>query len=265
LGDGPTSSIHAPRGSRRWLRYGSVAVAALGIGVAVGSWRPRPVVEAPKSSLFLGSEPAGARVEVDGKTVDETTPTLIRWSGAGRHTVKLHKEGYGDLERTVNIADGERALLDITLPPRTHRVEVKTAPPGARVYLDSHGVQGVTPTMMTVVDDDFHEILVERSGYETLSYSLKPEDRRAEILLTLEPEQKPRGTLVVDANGAAEVWIDGVFTGFTTPTLGLQVTTGEHKVQLFEPGGLQSPVAKVTIKKGEIQYLTLPLGKEPQK
>jgi serine/threonine protein kinase len=262
--DVPTGSISSPRKSRSWPRYAVVALAALAIGVAGASFRPRRRVTVGSSSLFLGTEPAGAHVEVDGRVLDETTPTMIRWSGAGRHNVKLHKEGYGDVERTVAIADGERTLLDITLPPRSHQIEVKTAPPGARVYLDGRGVQGATPTVMMVVDDDFHEILVERAGYETLSYSLKPEDHRSEILLTLEPERQPRGTLVVDTNGAAEVWLDDVFTGFTTPTLGLQVAAGEHKVQLFDAGGLKSPVTKVTVKAGDTQYLMLPLLKEAQ-
>ena len=114
------------------------------------------------------------------------------------------------------------------MPASSHRVEVKTAPPAATVYLDGHIVAGTTPTIMDVVDDDFHEVRVERAGYETLTEALKPEDRQSELMLTLEPEKAPRGVLMVDSDGAAEVWIDGVNTDYLTPTLGLHVPVGDH-------------------------------------
>jgi hypothetical protein len=254
-------ALAAPPAKRAWPTYLVIAAASLAIGVAGGLWRGHrggePVLP---SALFVGTQPAGAQVEVDGRKLAETSPTVIRWGAGGRHTVKLHKDGYGDVERSVSVGNGERSLVDIALPPRSHQVEVKTAPPGATVYLDGKGVQGYTPTMMTVVDDDFHEVRVERGGYETLTYSLKPEDRRNEILLTLEPEKQPRGSLVVDSNGAAEVWIDGVYTGFVTPTIGMQVLAGEHTLQLFASGGIQSPKTKLTIKTGETTYVTLPLA-----
>ena len=57
------------------------------------------------------------------------------------------------------------------------------------------------------------------------------------LTLALAPERQPRGTLLVDANTAAEVWIDGIDTGYTTPTLGIHEPLGEHIVEVRDGAG----------------------------
>src|SRR4030095_16997810 len=106
---------------------------------------------------------------------------------------------------------------------------------------------------------------VERGGYETLTYSITPEDRQTELSFTLEPEKESRGTISVESNGAAEVWLDGVYTGFDAPTLGFRVPVGPHNVELRDSSGARSAPARITIGKGETMHLTLSLtGRKPR-
>ena len=67
---------------------------------------------------------------------------------------------------------------------------------------------------------------------ETMVRALKPEDHDPTVTLALQPERRPRGTLVVEAQDVAEVWLDGMPTGLTTPTLGFHVATGDHVLEL---------------------------------
>ena len=73
------------------------------------------------------------------------------------------------------------------------------------------------------------------------------------------PEKQPRGTLLVDANTAAEVWIDGVDTGYTTPTLGIHVALGEHMVEVRDGAGHKA-TSKVNVLQGQTVRLLLSPG-----
>jgi hypothetical protein len=230
-----------------------VAIAALVIALAggVALWRWRHAPKRPRALLVVTSQPADARVTVDGRTLAEATPAALRDLPAGAHTVRISKSGYADVERTLTTGDGERAAIDVALPPQTRRVEVQTTPDGASLYVDGHLVPGTTPTTVALTIDDFHELRAERDGYETLVRALKPEDDAPSVLLNLSPERRPRGTLVVEAQDVAEVWVDGVPTGLTTPTLGFHVATGEHTIELRTASGERSAPKKVRVAQGQ--------------
>ena len=102
-------------------------------------------------------------------------------------------------------------------------------PAGAIVYVDGQLVAGKTPMTVALTDDDYHALRVEKPGYETVH--AQAQARRDGALPPVVPRRRrrqPRGTLFVDAAGPAEVWIDGQYSGFMTPTPGLRVTAGEH-------------------------------------
>jgi hypothetical protein len=228
------------------------------VGGGVAGWALRSRSRALSSGILIATDPAGASVEIDGRRIAETTPTAIVGLPAGSHVVRLHLDGHGDVERRVSFAAGERALVDVAMPARNRRVEVKTAPAGAMIFVDGKLVTGSTPTLMIITEDDFHELRAERNGYEPLTYFLKPEDHQTVLELTLEPEKEPRGMLSVDGPIAAEVWLDDSFTGFTAPTLGFRVRVGDHVVEL-RSGDLRSAATKVSVHQGESLHLTLSL------
>ena len=178
--------------------------------------------------------------------------------------MRIEKAGYAAVERTLTTAAGERAALDVALPPQTRRVEVQTTPDGASLYVDGSLVPGTTPTTVALTIDDFHELRAERDGYETLVRALKPEDHDPVVTLSLSPERHPRGTLVVEAQDMAEVLVDGVPTGLTTPTLGFHVATGDHTIELRAPVvGERSAPKKVRV--GQGQTLRCPCRSLPAK
>jgi hypothetical protein len=82
------------------------------------------------------------------------------------------------------------------------------------------------------------------------------------IQVTLDAERQPRGTLLVDSNGIAEVWIDGAFSGFTTPTVDLRVPIGVHTVEVHADG-VRSPGRRITVRQGQTIRLLFQLTAEP--
>jgi cytoskeletal protein RodZ len=66
------------------------------------------------NSLIVTSDPAGARVTVDGIGWG-TTPVTIRLLAPGEKTIRVIKDGYASEERTVRITDGRSASVHVPL------------------------------------------------------------------------------------------------------------------------------------------------------
>jgi tRNA A-37 threonylcarbamoyl transferase component Bud32 len=260
---GGAAAVHAsPSAPQRargrlplWL-----AAAALG-GLLVGVAAIRLGSGSGGSALLLASRPAGAKVEIDGRAADETTPTMVTGLQPGAHTIRFLRDKLQPVERQVSLAAGERAVVNVAMPPPTRRVEVRSVPEGASVFLDNRLVVGVTPTTVDVTGDDFHELRLEKAGYETATRGLTPDDKDPSLSVPLSSERLPRATLFVDSNSASAVWIDGVDTGYTTPTLGIRELPGEHRVEVHDGSARASTVVKLS--QGQTMRLLLSAGKNP--
>jgi hypothetical protein len=72
-------------------------------------------VAAPAATeLIVATEPAGARVTVDGIGWG-VTPVTIRYLPPGNKRIRVSKEGYATAEREVWVAEGDRKTTDIRL------------------------------------------------------------------------------------------------------------------------------------------------------
>jgi tRNA A-37 threonylcarbamoyl transferase component Bud32 len=238
-----------------------IAVVGVSAGFAVSRlMRPAPA-KLEGGGILVVTRPAGATISIDGQPFSEASPTMVPNLGPGAHTVTLKKGKLGTVERQVTLNVGERAVVNVVLPPASHKVEVRSVPEGATVFLDGRVAVGETPTTIEVTDDDFHELKVEKASYETATRALTPDDHDPVLTLPLPPEKQPRGTLLVDSNTAAEVWIDGIDTGYTTPTLGIHQPLGHHVIEVRDGAGHKA-TAQVNLEQGQtIRLLLSPGGK----
>ena len=266
--DIPRSTQRVPPAlASRWTARISWPLVALLVAIVGGGagflfsrmTKPAPVAAPVGGGILVVTRPAGASIDVDGTPFGETSPTMVPNLGAGAHTIKLRKGKLGVVERQVTLAAGEHAVVNVVLPPASHKVEVRSVPEGATVYLDDRVAVGETPTTIEVTDDEFHELKVVKVGYETGTRALTPDDHDPVLTMALPAERQPRGTLLVDANTAAEVWMDGVDTGYTTPTLGIHVPLGEHMVEVRDGAGHKA-TAKVQVQQGQTIRLLLSPG-----
>jgi hypothetical protein len=232
------------------------AVAVLGLLGGFGLGRmSRRMGGANRGALIIASRPPGANVVVDGRSLEETTPTVAQGLGAGRHTVHLQHGKLAAVERQVELQPGERQVVDVALPPSSRRVEVRSVPEGATVFLDGRLAVGVTPTTVDITEDDFHELRLEKTGFEAGTRALGPDDHDAVVSLALQPERQPRATLYVDANTAGAVFIDGIDTGYVTPTIGIHLQPGPHLIEVRD--GAARASRQVTLVQGHTERLLL--------
>ena len=266
IGDVPGTSTHRMAQASGWSTRVSwpvvialVAIVGTGASFAFSRLNRPAALPAQAGAILVVTRPAGAQIDIDGKPFPEPSPTMVANLTAGAHTIKLRKGKLGVVERQVSLQTGEHAVVNVVLPPASHKVEVRSVPEGATVYLDGRVAVGETPTTIEVTDDEFHELRVEKTGYEVATRALTPDDHDPTLALSLAAEPQPRGTLLVDANSAAEVWIDGVDTGYTTPTLGIHQPLGEHIVEVRDGAGHRAS-SKVTLTQGQTIRLLLSPG-----
>ena len=106
---------------------------------------------------------------------------------------------------------------------------------------------------------------MEKAGYETLLKAITPDDKSPQVSWQLLPERQPRGTLWIDANRASSVFLDGNDTGMVTPTIGIRVAPGPHRVELRDASGEKGPSAQVHLNQGETRHLDIGLRQEKTK
>jgi hypothetical protein len=246
------------------------AAFAVGVAVTAAGWTfrnarrpvvapaPAPVAAAAPSggTLFVASEPAGASVSVDGKALDDKTPMMVAGLAPGKHAVTATLAGRTTVEQHTTVAAGQRVLVQLALPAASHPVRVETVPSGAFVYVDGVLQVGQTPLSLTLANDEFYNLRIEKNGFELTSKSLTPDDHDPVVTVNLPPEKMERGTLMLDSDIVAEVWVDGENSGLMSPTV-FQLPPGDHQVQLREGDEAKSPMVKVKIKVGQATHTQL--------
>jgi predicted Ser/Thr protein kinase len=256
----PTGAIRivnmpAPRGRWQLPLVAAIAVAMLAAGMLAWHRRAQPIATAPVGTLMVATQPPGAEVTVDGKTAAQLTPAIVDVA-PGKHLVRMALPGRAPVEQRAEVALGARLLVEATLPPASRVVRVDSVPQGALVYVDGVLQVGQTPLDVTLGDDDFHALRFEKAGFELASKSLAPDDKSAVVTVPLDPERAGRGTLMLDSNLVADVWVDGTSSGFVSPSV-FRLPAGEHALQLRDGDEPRSAIAKIKIKAGAATRLTL--------
>jgi hypothetical protein len=184
-------------------------------------------------SLLVQSEPAGARVTIDG--VDHgTSPANVADLAPGEHEVVLQSDGGPAVRQKVVIQAGVTASIlapvaTASAGPVSGWFSVKSP---VTMELRENGRQiGTTDTdkiMMAAGRHDI-EIVNDTLGYRAVRSVLVPPGRVSSISLEM-----PQGTININASPWAEVFIDNRRVG-ETPIGNLPVAIGPHEVLFRNP------------------------------
>ena len=90
-------------------------------------------------TLSLSSVPDGARFYINGEFRGKS-PLVIAGLKPGEYQVKAELEGFATELRAVTIGNGSTPREEFRLSNQMGRIEVKTSPVGARVFLDGRSV-----------------------------------------------------------------------------------------------------------------------------
>jgi serine/threonine-protein kinase len=150
--------------------------------------KPRPVP--PRGQIVVRSNPAGARVELNGRDRGRT-PLTIRDLPLGANTLRVTRDGYGAEQRRVTLtASRASQTVDVPLTKTTARpassarasaarassefvgtVFVETRPAGAQVFIDGKLV-GTSPVDVPGVSAGSHAVRLDLRGYKRWSASV---------------------------------------------------------------------------------------------
>jgi serine/threonine protein kinase len=204
--------------------------------VAAGS-QVSQYIELPKTGpspgqLQVRTEPAGARISIDGQPRG-VAPMTIGDLEPGEHDVLLESD-LGSVRQKVVIEAGVTASLVVPLTAPTGAPLsgwVSVAAPVEFQLFENGRLLGTSRTDRIMVAAGRHDIEVvnEALAYRTVRTVQVAPGRVATIAIEL-----PNGTLALNAIPWAEVWVDGNRVG-ETPIGNLPVSMGPHEVVFRHP------------------------------
>jgi hypothetical protein len=230
--------------------------------VAAGSTVAQ-TIEVPKAApmtgqLMVHSEPPGARVMIDD-TQRGTTPLTIEGLTPGTLTVSLQND-LSSVTQSVTIEPGVRASLVVPMTP-PQGVPVSgwvsvVAPSEVQVYEDGR-LLGTSQTDRIMVSAGPHtfDIVNDALGYRVTRTLTVVPGKVSPVRL-----EWPNGSLALNAQPWAEVWVNGKPLG-ETPIGSVTVPIGTHEV-VFRHPDLGEQVVRATVTATAPARVTVDLRKK---
>lgn len=214
--------------------------------------------EVPTGELFVMTQPTGAVVEVNG-TVLGTTPLQDPNIPVGQQLVTIRKDGFETEWRTLQLATGERQILEVNLRPLTGLVMINSLPQGAAVSLGEVFV-GTTPLTLHKISRGTHRASLVMSGFDDKAIEFEVTDRiPREVMVDLSSNA---GTLMVHSvPSGATVIVDGRNEG-TTPLSLDRVGQGERDISL-QLAGYESYRGRVLVSPSTVASVEATLNPLP--
>jgi serine/threonine protein kinase len=215
-------------------------------GAQVSQYIELPTSAATSGELRVRTEPAGARITVDG-VARGVSPVTVADLPPGDHAVLLESD-LGTIKQTVAIEAGNTASLTVPMAaPEGAPVSgwVAVSSPTVVQMFEGGRLLGSSQSDRLMVSAGRHEIelVADQLGYHvTRTVQVSP-GKVTPIKLEL-----PKGTIALNATPWAEVWVDGDKIG-DTPIGNYQLTLGPHDFVFRHPDlGEQRHTAVVTLK-----------------
>ena len=190
------------------------------------------------TTIVVRSAPPGASVFLDGEERTERTPTVIQKVPAGeRYKIKVSKKGFKPWTKTVEPEDDESVTVEAPLERLLTTIVVRSAPPGASVFLDGRERTERTPTVIQKVPaGELYEIKVAKKGFKPWTRTVEPEDDKSVAVEA--PLERLLTTIVVRSTPpGASVFFDGKERKELTPTVIQKVPSGErYEIRLAKKG-----------------------------
>ncbi len=189
--------------------------------------------------VAVTTDPADARVEVDGKPVG-LAPLEVPLQ-AGRHVIRATKQGFQPAEAAVEVvpaAAGQEVAL--TLAPEDGALLVVSSPDGGQVLVDDEprgAAQG--PLRVEPVAPGVHRVRVELEGYRPWERDdvVVTNGRTTTVIAALVPVRNDSSVRLYTDPPGARVWLDGREIGRAGKDgLGFRAPKGLHRLRLvFDP------------------------------
>ena len=186
------------------------------------------VLQTITGSILIESEPAKARIFLDGDEVG-TTPESFRYITPGPHEIEVKMDEYEDWREIVDVEAGKEKVLTALLQLRTGSILIESEPTKAKVYLNGKKV-GTTAETITGLIPGKYSVEVWMDGYEVWSESVEVEaDTEKDLTAVL---QIKSGSISINSEPTkARIFLDGKNVGTTAETI-TDLTPGKYTVKV---------------------------------
>jgi len=190
------------------------------------------VLQMRTGSISVKSEPANARIFLDGKEVG-TTPGVIRSTVSGSHEVELKLDRYEVWSKRVTIEEDKEKALSAVLRIKAGSLMIESEPTNAKISLDGEEI-GTTPNIIRSIAPDTYEVEVRMDGYDVWSEFVDVEGDKEKVITAV--LQMKTGSISVKSKPTnARIFLDGKEVG-TTPDILESVASGSHEVEVRKDG-----------------------------
>jgi hypothetical protein len=211
-------------------------------------------------TLGVSTSPDSTAIYLDGYFQGYSTSSDWFWINnvpAGSHEIKLMKDGYNNVIRTVYAATGETTYVSETLTGQKGSISVSSYPSGANVYLDGK-YKGTTPLTISDLPTGSCIVKITKSGYNDISKTVTVSSGETNTIS--ESLNSLTGSITISSNpSGAEIFLDGTYRGITPKTIS-DVAVGKHIIALSK-FGYESGSKEITVSSGQTTSLSghLPL------
>lgn len=138
-GPTPVTVSQVPRGQASVrFRLNGFAEEVRELSVSAGDVQTLAItMKALPGTLHLISNPEGARFYINEEARGKG-PVVVTGLQPGEYTVRAELVGYAALTKTIVLGNGEAVREEFQLSNMMGRLELRSTPPGAQVFLDGH-------------------------------------------------------------------------------------------------------------------------------
>jgi len=249
----PTRPV--PSRGRSVLMIAAAAILALGGG---GAWLF--LKGRGGESVQVATNPAGARILVDGKAQEGLSPLPISLRPGAR--LRVERKGYEPVE--LEFAPGKLAQ-PLDLKPLVTEVKVESAPSGAQVNFDGQMLKERTPVKIKWDQSRLHKLTLTADGGLGFAHDYEAGDTPEGKLLPLVPsggkqeevDASTPGFLRVAGSFSVRIKVDGRDAG-ELGAKGLPLKPGTFRIELSAPKVFYKDTRSVTIRPGQTSPWNLP-------
>jgi eukaryotic-like serine/threonine-protein kinase len=135
----------------------------------------KPVVAAAPTpitgQLAINSVPAGAQVQIDGRSDPGWVTPYAVTLYAGPHSIVLTKPGFTTQSQNVEVVPSNRSVVSLNLSEMLAIAAINSDPAGSSIYVDGRDTGKVTPAQLSIPKGS-HTVTVRRLGYFDASQSV---------------------------------------------------------------------------------------------
>jgi len=153
--------------------------------------------------LTIMTEPPEADIFLDGVNKGKS-PLIIENLIIGSHTIRLAKDGHGEVSKQISLQENQTLDVYETLPSALV-VRVTSSPTGAYLSIDGK-MKGLTPSTETVTFGR-HTVEISKEGYKKTNRTISIDGKRTSFDFSLEKLPPVTGTFTDPRDNHPYKWV----------------------------------------------------------